>query len=89
MKKYLFIESEKPNKSGHVAHIMCYHEKTNSYYEVSPLTGKELRNGLWLTNLNNYKIINPFTDKYFLTGARRYLFRDFLIDNPEYIQLSN
>lgn len=85
MKKYLFIESEKARKNGHVTHVMCYDERSNDYYEVSPKTGKPLHMGLWISDLEGYKIINPLTESYCITGGLSFAFVDFLLDNPEYI----
>ena len=87
MKKYLYIESEKLNKNGHVTHIMYYNEKNNTYAEVSAKTGKPLSytSGLQLDNLDGYKIINPLTSHVNLVGGISFPFHDLLLDNPEHI----
>ena len=44
MKKFIFIESTRPRKNGHMVHLMKL--KNNGYYvEISLKTGKELMYG--------------------------------------------
>lgn len=83
MRKFVYIESEKPNKNGHITHIMEY--INNHYQEISATTGRILRNGLWISDLEGYKIINPLTNSVNLVGATRFVFHELLLDNPKFI----
>ena len=87
MRKYLFIETKTPNKNGHVTHVVAFDERSGDYIEVSPRTGKRLQNGLWISNLDGYRIINPLVERYCITGALINRFADFLVDNPEHLIL--
>lgn len=87
MKKYVYLESEKPRKNGHVTHIMYYDAQDNSYAEVSAKTGKLLSysSGLQLSDLDGYKMINPLTSRANLVGGLSFPFHDLLLDNPKHI----
>lgn len=87
MKRFIFIETKTPNKNGHVTHVMYCDEKSNDYIEVSPRTGQRLQRGLWLSNLDGYKVINPLVESYCITGSLINRFAEFLLDNPEHLIL--
>lgn len=80
MKKYYIIQSTKPNKSGHVSHLMVEKED-GVLYELSPKTGKELsRQDFWrledYINIWGYKEVE--LKNAIFTGGWRYRFLDYL-----------
>jgi hypothetical protein len=83
MKKYYIIESTKPNKNGHVSHIMV-ERSDGCLYELSPKTGKMLSKQNYLKlddyiNVWGYKLVDVKNATF--TGALYFPFIDYLKDN--------
>lgn len=72
---YVFVESTKPNKNGHITRILKV-ERDGSLVEVSNATGKKLRYGLYFDNIESlnywdYKILDVKKERPTLVGYGR------------------
>jgi hypothetical protein len=91
MNEFLFIESTKKNRNGHVSHLLKLN-KNNYYEEVSLATGKGLRYGLYFDNIEQiidyeYKILDVNKERPVMVGRNtRYgkLILDYLKGEIDY-----
>ncbi len=69
--KFIFVESNKKNKNGHVSHLLKW---AGGYYkEISLSTGRDLRYGLYFDDEDmieryGYKILDVKKDRVTLVG---------------------
>lgn len=76
MKNIYIVRSTRPNKNGHVDHIVIWDGKF--FTELSPATGKALRNGIDFYNIGDtaeeritrseYRIVDVKTESANFTG---------------------
>lgn len=62
-KRFIVMQSTKPNKNGHVPHLVFF-DSEGYAYEISPKTGKKLRYGElgtldFVIDVRKWEIIDP------------------------------